>query len=594
MSFYKTYNENRQQCLLCNHYCKLKEGQTGRCGVNKNVDGKVECLVYGYPAVVHADPVEKKPLFHFLPNTRILSIGTVGCNFACPFCQNHGISQEHNINKSQYLSPQDIVDIAMQQNCESIAYTYNEPTIFYPYARDISLIAHEHGLKTVYVSNGFESDEVIEDMPGIIDAINIDLKSFDERYYKRVLKGNLPIQLDNIKKFHKSGIWVEITTLIIPTKNDSTEELTKIAEFIASVDTKIPWHISAFHPDYKQLDLDRTPLETLTRAYAIGKKAGLKQVYMGNLGQENPTICTSCGTEVINRTTYDTTKDIRKDGDKCPMCNEKLDGIYKSIRNTSVAGSFYPNSCYKINEHLSHFDKMLKNSDFNPSLDFKPKAIIVPHAGYIYSGFTANVAYSLLEKLSPKRVVVIGPSHRVAFKGASVIPYDEYQTPCKNIRIDKEYSKDLIDTFDFVEFNESAHHEHSTETQMPFIHHYLPNTKVVEIVYGDISYKEITKIVSQILKDSEDTFLVISTDMSHFYDLKTANHLDGIGLEAIKKLDLDIWNSGTEACGRVGVKALIQGANEFSLKSRVLDYRTSFEESKDDQSVVGYVSAVLG
>ena len=329
MTFYKSFNEQKQMCLLCQHYCKLKEGQTGRCGVNKNINGKIECLVYGYPAAMNIDPVEKKPLFHFLPNTKILSIGTVGCNFTCPFCQNHGISQEKNINKSQYFSPQDIVDITLSNNCKSIAYTYNEPTIFYPYARDISLLAHENGLKNVYVSNGFESDEVIADMPGIIDAINIDLKSFDEKYYKKVLKGNLPIQLENIKKFYKSGIWVEITTLIIPTKNDSDAELTKIAEFIASVDKKIPWHISAFHPDYKQLDLDRTPTDTLQRAYKIGKEAGLVYIYMGNAGQKNPTNCASCGYEVISRITYDTIIDDRLNDECCPKCNKKLDGIYK-------------------------------------------------------------------------------------------------------------------------------------------------------------------------------------------------------------------------------------------------------------------------
>ena len=315
-------------CQLCQHYCKLKEGQTGRCGVNKNVDGKIECLVYGYPAAINIDPVEKKPLFHFLPNTKILSIGTVGCNFTCPFCQNYGISQEKNIDRSRYISPEEIVQLAIANNCPSIAFTYNEPTIFYPYARDISILAHQNGLKTVYVSNGFESNEVIEDMPGIIDAINIDLKSFDEKYYKKVLKGNLPIQLENIRKFHKSGMWIEITTLIIPTKNDSDEELTKIAEFIASVDVRIPWHISAFHPDYKEQDLNSTPLETLRRAYDIGKKAGLKYIYIGNAGIPNPTNCTSCGTQIINRTMFDTVVDIRANEDSCPVCNQKLDGIY--------------------------------------------------------------------------------------------------------------------------------------------------------------------------------------------------------------------------------------------------------------------------
>jgi len=329
MTFHKAFNEQKQTCLLCQHYCKLKEGQTGICGVNKNVNGKIECLVYGYPSVIHIDPIEKKPLYHFLPSSKILSIGTVGCNFTCPFCQNHGISQEHNIDKSTFVTPGEIIDLALKNDCKAIAFTYNEPTIFYPYARDISLEAHEEGLKTVYVSNGFESKEVIDDMPGIIDAINIDLKSFDEKYYKKVLKGNLPKLLENIQRVYDKGIWLEITTLIIPTKNDSSEELAKIAEFIASVSVKIPWHISAFHPDYKQLDIHVTPLETLKRAYNIGKNAGLKYVYIGNAGQENPTICTTCGHEVINRSTYLTTKDTRVNPQECPMCHEKLDGVFK-------------------------------------------------------------------------------------------------------------------------------------------------------------------------------------------------------------------------------------------------------------------------
>ncbi len=329
MTFYKTFNEQKQMCLLCQHYCNLKDGQIGRCGVNKNVNGKIECLVYGYPSVVNIDPIEKKPLFHFLPTSKILSIGTVGCNFTCPFCQNYGISQEKNIDKSNYYSPEEIVNIALENKCPSIAYTYNEPTIFYPYARDISILAHEHGLKNVYVSNGFESDEVVVDMTGIIDAINIDLKSFDEKYYKKVLKGDLPKQLENIRRFHKNGIWLEITTLIIPTKNDSDEELTKIAEFIASVDVRIPWHISAFHPDYKELDLNSTPIETLKRAYAIGEKAGLKYIYMGNAGLLNPTYCSSCKKEVISRTIYDTVVDIADGADSCPHCHTKIDGVFK-------------------------------------------------------------------------------------------------------------------------------------------------------------------------------------------------------------------------------------------------------------------------
>ncbi len=262
-------------------------------------------------------------------------------------------------------------------------------------------------------------------------------------------------------------------------------------------------------------------------------------------------------------------------------------------RETAVAGTFYPNSCNEINQHISHFTDILENSDFDCNLNFRPKAIIVPHAGYVYSGYTANVAYSLLKDLKPKRVVVIGPSHKFSFKGASVALFDEYSSPCKNMLIDKEYSLNLIDAFDFLDFKEGVHIEHSTETQIPFINHYLRETKIVEIVYSDISYKQISQIISQILND-EDTFLVISTDLSHFYDLQKANKLDNIGLVAVDKLDLNIWNSGCEACGRTGVKALIKSANELNLQSKLLDYRTSYDVSNDDTSVVGYMSAVLG
>ena len=262
-------------------------------------------------------------------------------------------------------------------------------------------------------------------------------------------------------------------------------------------------------------------------------------------------------------------------------------------RETAVEGTFYPNSCDEINQHINHFSNILKNSDFDTNLDFKPKAVIVPHAGYVYSGFTANAAYSLLKDLNPKRVIVIGPSHKFGFEGASVALFDEYSSPCSDMPIDKEYSINLIDEFEFLDFNQKVHIEHSTETQIPFINHYLPNTKIVEIVYSDISYKQISQIISKALKE-EDTFLVISTDLSHFYDLKKANQLDSVCLSAVDKLDLNIWAQGCEACGRTGVKAMIKSANEFNLQSRLLDYRTSYDMTDDDQSVVGYMSAVLG
>lgn len=328
IDFFRPYKENRLTCTLCQHYCKIKEGNTGICGVNKNVGGKIECLVYGYPSAINVDPIEKKPLYHFLPGSKVFSLGTVGCNFRCSFCQNWEISQSHEIDKGRYFSPDDIVELALENNCKSVAYTYNEPTIFYPYARDIALAAKQAGLKNVFVSNGYESSEVIDDMKGLMDAVNIDLKSFDAKYYKKSLGGNLEKVLANLKHFIANGIWVEVTTLIVPTQNDSEEELNNIASFIANeMGPNVPWHITAFHPDYKERELPSTPIDALIKAYEIGKKHGLKFIYIGNTMQETPTLCPSCGEVLIQRDYFRYTSNYLE-GSHCPKCKTSIPGVF--------------------------------------------------------------------------------------------------------------------------------------------------------------------------------------------------------------------------------------------------------------------------
>ena len=316
-------------CTLCRHYCQLKDGQVGVCGVNKNSGGKLETLVYGKVSALNVDPIEKKPLYHFLPGSTALSIGTVGCNFKCPFCQNWQISQSKEFDKSYNLTPQEIVDLALKYKSKTIAYTYNEPTIFYPFAKDVALLAKKKGLKNIFVSNGFETPEVIEDMVGVIDAFNIDIKGFNSSYYKKVLKGGLDGVLDTLKRLKEKNFWVETTTLIVPGDNDSDEELSKIANFIAKeLDVDTPWHISAFHPDYKVLDKDSTPLETLKRAYEIGKDAGLNYIYMGNVALPSNTICPKCNNILIERVGYKIVKNEIVDG-RCKYCNEKIAGVWK-------------------------------------------------------------------------------------------------------------------------------------------------------------------------------------------------------------------------------------------------------------------------
>jgi pyruvate formate lyase activating enzyme len=333
MKYYETIDNEKIKCLLCRHHCILKEGQVGICGINMNKNHELVSLVYGHPSSINVDPVEKKPLFHFLPGSGVLSFGTVGCNFKCPFCQNWQIAHTNKVNDKIYVSPEEMVNLSLQYKCESIAYTYNEPSVFYPYARDVGILAKEKGLKNIFVTNGFESVYEIEDMKLWVDACNVDLKSFKKDYYKKVLKGDLEYVLDTIKRLKDVGIWQEITTLIVPGDNDSEEELTQIAEFIASVGVEIPWHITRFHPDYKVQDKGPTPMETMIKAYEIGKKAGLKYVYLGNVALPVITYCPKCGEELIVRSIYKVEKNILQIDEKghahCPKCQELIEGVWK-------------------------------------------------------------------------------------------------------------------------------------------------------------------------------------------------------------------------------------------------------------------------
>jgi len=289
-------DHNQVQCQACSHYCRISPGQTGLCGVRENQQGELKLLVYGRPCAVNIDPIEKKPLYHFLPGTKILSLGTFGCNFHCDFCQNwqmsqisrkdfsdHGHGWKSFLNQIDYLSPDEVVQIAKENNLPSVAYTYNEPAIWSEYAIDIARLAKKEGIKNVYVTNGYLSPECLDFVAPYLDAVNIDLKSFDEEFYLKTCGAKLQPVLNSIKKLHAAGVWIEITTLVIPGANDLEKEFKNIAEFIASVDKNIPWHLSAFHPDYKIQDRGRTELKTLERAKKIGHQAGLKYVYLGNI-----------------------------------------------------------------------------------------------------------------------------------------------------------------------------------------------------------------------------------------------------------------------------------------------------------------------
>lgn len=320
-------------CTLCPHLCHIGSGLYGVCGVRKNNGGQLDTLIYGLAAAVNVDPIEKKPLFHFLPGSRSLSIATVGCNFKCAFCQNYDISQaSKGKNREQFgraVTPGEVVAMAKQTGAETIAFTYSEPTIFYEYAYDCAKLAAEEGIRGVFVSNGFICEEPVRAIRPYVHAYNVDLKSFNPEHYRKIMGARLEPVLEAMKLIKQLGFWLEVTTLVIPTQNDSNEELTKIAEFVASLGLETPWHVSAFHPDYKMTDLPRTSVDTLRRARKIGLDLGLQYVYSGNVPGDDgeSTYCPSCDERLIHRIGYRVLENRVTKG-KCHDCGQTIAGVW--------------------------------------------------------------------------------------------------------------------------------------------------------------------------------------------------------------------------------------------------------------------------
>ncbi len=321
-------------CDLCSHRCQISSSGYGICGVRSNHDGQLKTEVYGEVIAAHVDPIEKKPLFHFLPGSQSFSVATIGCNFRCSFCQNWQISQSSKQKKADFggrkITPDKIVGAAKQQGCRSISYTYTEPTVFFEYAFDTARLAVAAGLSNVFVSNGYMTPEALEVILPYLHACNVDLKSFQDRFYRDICGARLAPVLETIRNMREAGIWVEVTTLIVTGQNDTDKELTAIAEFIADVDPNIPWHISRFHPDYIFLETEATPLSVLQRAYEIGRTCGLHYIYIGNVwGEAESTHCPGCGRTVIERTGFRITSNRLLQG-QCPDCREVIAGVFES------------------------------------------------------------------------------------------------------------------------------------------------------------------------------------------------------------------------------------------------------------------------
>jgi len=324
----ETVDGDTATCLVCSHFCRLEKENTGMCGVRKNHKSKIISTVYGHIVALAINSVEKTPLYHVQPSCFVYSVVSRGCNMRCPFCNAYELSYDHDNDMDEVIkSPKEVVENAMECGCNAIAYGYSEPTVYIEYVMDIAEVAKKHGLKNLFITNGFMSDTVLKKMDGLIDAVNLDIKSFSDRSYKTVLSGGLDVIKRNLKIIAKSSMWLEITTLIVPALNDDKREIANIAQAIFNVDRDIPWHIRQFYPAYKYYNSYPTPQKTIADAINIGKAQGLNYVYSDAAVNAENTVCPDCGKDLIIRKNGRAIENSMING-HCPDCSKKVPGIW--------------------------------------------------------------------------------------------------------------------------------------------------------------------------------------------------------------------------------------------------------------------------
>jgi pyruvate formate lyase activating enzyme len=561
----------------------------------------------------------------------------LGCDFHCPYCQNWVASQALRDEASESpiveLSPERIVKAAQCNGARLVVSSYNEPLITAEWAVAVFQQAKSAGFACAFVSNGNATAEALDFLRPWLVAYKVDLKGFDDKRY-RTLGGTLEHVTEGIRMVHKRGLWLEVVTLVVPGFNDSEGELRDIARFLASVSRDIPWHVTAFHPDYRMTDSSATPAPQLIRAAEIGAEEGLHFVYAGNLpgrvGQWENTVCPQCCETLITRLGY-CVHDYRITVEgKCPKCQTPIPGIWSAeddvemnlcgptsdslstegrgacnsvernvvdaslknqpsnVRRAAVAGRFYPGEPGELRRTIESFLAQVGPVDA-PT----PKAIIAPHAGYSFCGPVAASAYARFASARNliKRMVLIGPSHFVLFEGLAASSAEAFATPLGIVPVDVEAVRRIRSLPQITILDEAHAREHSLEVHLPFLQMVLNEFSIVPLVVGEATDEQVAGVIDA-LWNGPSTRFVISSDLSHYHDYVSAQKLDSFTSRAIEQLQPDEIRE-EHACGRIPIRGWLRAARQHGLFARTIDLRNSGDAMGPRREVVGYGAFVF-
>jgi pyruvate formate lyase activating enzyme len=640
--YWTRLKDGRVQCDVCPRACKLHEGQRGLCFVRAAQGGEIVLTTYGRSSGFCIDPIEKKPLNHFLPGTPVLSFGTAGCNLTCKFCQNWDMSKSREYSKlASKASPAALAAAAVQTGCRSVAFTYNDPVIFMEYAIDTAIACRERGIKSVAVTAGYICAEPRAAFYRHMDAANVDLKAFTEDFYWRLSSSHLANILETLEYIHhETDCWLEITNLVIPGENDSDGEFEAMTQWIAEhLGPDVPLHFTAFHPDFKMLETPRTPPATLVRAYEIAKRNGLNHVYTGNVHDERhgSTYCPGCGHRVIGRDWHKITAWELDEAGHCTQCGGAIAGVFDGppgdwgrrrqrvaigdeatpvlatraqtrqkkegsrgagkmamatgpsaapqaagVKPADVAGHFYPADAAELRREI---DRTVRDAN---STAIRPKAMIVPHAGYGYSAPIAAGGYRaiMMRRAEIRRVVLLGPAHRVPVEGIAVPDYDSFATPLGPVPVDRDAIARIRDLPAVAQRNEPFAGEHCLEVQLPFLQQTLENFSIVPMLVGRSQPEQVAAVIDA-LWGGPETLILVSSDLSHYHDDPTARELDGNATAAIETLRPDLLEQ-PHACGRHAIRGLLVSARNRFMRATALDVRNSSQTIGKPDRVVGY------